>query len=297
MTDGARIEGVGQVLVTGKGTSGSWQIRGVQLGGAIGATVKANATLEDMKRHDVVILVKRAGPVLAESLRRCGRIVVWDAVDAWRQQPYDQSSRDELCAWAWAFARSIGAEAIIGATRRMASDLGSPYYVPHHGWDRGVGPLADRIHRVGYEGSPRYISSLLPSIRAACKAIGATFEVNPPDFHGLDVVLAMRGAEWTNYASRHWKSGVKLSNAQMAGLPFVAERECGYTERACGGERWIESARELTEALRSLQPKEQRARMRRNALDGRPRLEACAADMIDVLRSCCRVRSRSVRSR
>ena len=50
------------LLVTGSGKSGSWQIRGVELGRAIGATVLANAI--DIGPFDVALVVKRSPVVL-----------------------------------------------------------------------------------------------------------------------------------------------------------------------------------------------------------------------------------------
>ena len=51
-----------RILITGTGTSGSWKIRGEQLGAAIGAEIMPRAALANCRRADVVVLVKRASP-------------------------------------------------------------------------------------------------------------------------------------------------------------------------------------------------------------------------------------------
>ncbi len=65
-------------LITGKGTSGSWAIRGVQLGTAMDATVVPNA--RQLDGFDQIILCKRYTPELLERLR--GRKVIWDVIDS-----------------------------------------------------------------------------------------------------------------------------------------------------------------------------------------------------------------------
>lgn len=238
-----------RVLITGRGTSGSWKVRGEQLGGAIGATVKANATAEEMAAHDVVVLVKRPTAELAAALRACGRIVVWDAVDFWPQPTGNSWSRDAVIAHAHDVMRQIGARAVIGATAAMSSDLGSDLVLEHHGWDRGrVVPRA-AVRTVGYEGNERYLGEWRRHIEAECTRRRWSFVVNPPRYTDCDIVVAFRGAEFTGYAPRHWKSNVKLANAQIAGIPFVGAREEGYLETSTGWEELIDTPTMIGQAF------------------------------------------------
>jgi hypothetical protein len=72
------------VLIVGNG-KGSWQIRGEQLGAAIGARVTSYPKAEDWQWADVAVLVKRAGMIYAPLAQAAGVPIVWDAVDFWRQ--------------------------------------------------------------------------------------------------------------------------------------------------------------------------------------------------------------------
>lgn len=246
-----------RILVTSSGRSGSWHVRGEQLGTAIGARVRHEASLEEMRASDVVIVVKRVKPHVMERLRVCGRPVIWDCVD-WYKQPNDDS-RERLIENTMVYAAAIGATAWIGATRRMAYDIGTPHFLPHHGRRSSKTPFIRKdVAAVGYEGSPRYIERLRPGIEAECAKRGWSFRINPPSLADLDIVLAMRDPKWTCYASKHWKSGIKLSNAQINGIPFVGNRERGYIEQASGAEQWADSVDELGEAFDRLTPYENR---------------------------------------
>ena len=76
-----------RILITGTGTSGSWKIRGEQLGAAIGAEIMPRAALANCRRADVVVLVKRASPEALSAIKAAGLRVVWDVVVAWPQRP------------------------------------------------------------------------------------------------------------------------------------------------------------------------------------------------------------------
>jgi hypothetical protein len=67
------------VLVTGSGRSGSWIIRGEQLGRAMGATVLANAI--DIGPFDVAVVVKRPPVDLVRRIHTAAVPLVWDIVD------------------------------------------------------------------------------------------------------------------------------------------------------------------------------------------------------------------------
>lgn len=235
------------VLITGRGTSGSWQIRGVQLGAALGARVEPNATPRDER---IVVGVKRLTDEQVRAVR--GRPLVWDVVDAW-PQPRGNDWEEGLCRrWLAQEIERIQPAGIIAATRRMAEDcdgFGVPVlWLPHH-YRPGIAlnPVRDRIRAVGYEGAPAYIERWRKAIDRECARIGARFVVNPAQLSDVDVVLALRSSR--GYAPRHWKSGVKLANAHGSGTPWIGCREAGYLETASGAEYWADSQDELRIAL------------------------------------------------
>lgn len=236
-----------KLLFTGRGTSGSWAIRGAQLGHALNADAVPNAIHSDA---DVVVVVKRVEDRTLRAMR--GRKIVWDVVDAWPQPAGNDWNEREAQAWLAREMERIKPDAVIAATSRMAQDLrrfGLPVLWLKHHHRPGIrrNPIRERITVVGYEGSPSYIAKSQGAIRAECERIGARFVVNPETLADCDVVLAMRDAK--GYAPRNWKSNVKIANAHGSGTPFIGCREAGYLETATGAEYWADSQRELRVAL------------------------------------------------
>jgi hypothetical protein len=232
-----------------------------------------------MNSHDIVIAVKRVTDQLAADLQRTRAFVVWDCVD-WYSQP-NKLARNDLIEATRAYGKRMGANALIGATERMARDLGTPHWLPHHGWDRGLVEVRPDVRNIGYEGSARYVEALRPQIEKACAKIGARFCVNP-GYLKMDAVLAMRSKDWTSYASQHWKSAVKLSNAQIAGMPFVCEMESGYLEQDKGDAFFIYGVGDLSEALARLASAD-RGRIQKRMRGSCLTLEAVAARYRAVL--------------
>jgi hypothetical protein len=268
--------GAVKILVTGRGTSGSWQVRGEQLGRAIGATVLPRAT--EFDAFDAVILVKRPTPEQRAAIRRSQVPVVWDVVDAYPQPQGNDWPRAECLSWLRQEMAEIQPAAVVAATRAMSADLegfGVPVLtLPHHARPglrfHEPGPL----RTVGYEGGIGYIRHWIPIIDAECKRRGLAFYVNPKQLADLDVVLAVRDA--TGYAPRNWKSNVKLANAQGSGTPVICCREAGYTETSTGGELWADNATELRLALDMLADHGRRHEIGRVLYEGRITLEAVA---------------------
>lgn len=243
-----------RVLFTGRGTSGSWQCRGVQLGGEIG-TVKAKATIEDMREHDLIVLVKRPAPGQIDAIHKSGKPWVWDVVDFYPQPQCTGWSRDKAINWVRAQIDAFKPQGVIWANERMATDCGgqvADVVLYHHARPglavRGVkGP----VRVVGYEGSPRYLGRWQKPIEKACKARGMTFK---PDGRTdqYDVCVAFRDDTVNGYVQRHWKSNVKLANCHGAGVPFIGYPESGYLETAAGGEVWCDSLEKIGDCLDSL---------------------------------------------
>lgn len=238
-----------KILMTGRGTSGSWQIRGVQVGEAIGAEVEPMAL---RSTADIAIAVKRVPEALAQALR--GRLV-WDVVDAFPQPHGNRWGEGECRAWLAKEIRRLQPIGIIAATKRMAEDcaeFGVPVlWLPHHhrpGIARN--PIRPRIDVVAYEGGTQYLDGWRSAIDRECRRIGARFVTNPASLADADVVLALRSD--SGYAPRHWKSNVKLANAHGSGTPWIGCREGGYMEMATGAEQWADDPKELGAALDAL---------------------------------------------
>lgn len=244
-----------KILFTGRGTSGSWQIRGVQIGAAMGAEVEPMALRSSA---DVVVAVKRVPDEVAQAFR--GRMV-WDVVDAFPQPHANRWSEAECKIWLAKEIRRLEPVGIIAATKAMAEDCAGfdvpVLWLPHHHRPGiAVNPIRERIEVVGYEGGPQYIDGWRPAIEQECQRIGARLVVNPESLADVDVVLALRTD--AGYAPRLWKSNVKLSNAHGSGTPFIGCREAGYLETKTGFEEWADDAHELGAAFDRLETRKVR---------------------------------------
>lgn len=245
------------VLVLGRGShAGAWKIRGVQLGNAIGATV-VNGGLQNMNLVgiDLIVFVKRQLPEDVRRIQQAGIPIVWDIVDSWPQPIGNWWVKEAALHWLRGEIKRIQPKGIVATTQVMAKDCtkhGIPVLVlPHHARPtQARTPIRDQITTVGYEGSEIYLGHWTDKIRAICKQRSWAFRTNPPTLAELDVVVAMR--EQDGYAVRHWKSNIKLANAQGSGTPCVLNREAGYLETASGAELWADSTGELEVAFEQL---------------------------------------------
>lgn len=267
------------MLVTGRGTSGSWRIRGEQLGTAIGAAVVPKAL--DVAGFSLAVVVKRAETELLRRLRRGDVPIVWDIVDAWPQPDGNTWGKSQCMAWLREVIAVIRPVGVVAPTEAMAADLREfdvpVLCVPHHARP-GIArnPIRDSVAVVGYEGAERYIDRWRPVIEAQCRARGWRFVVNPERLADVDIVLALRDA--CGYAPRHWKSGVKLANAQGSGTPFIGCREAGYLETAADdGPMWADTPAELGAAFDELTPAAERRRRAALLVAAAPRIEAVAS--------------------
>lgn len=277
------------ILVTGRGTSGSWQIRGEQLGRAIGATVLAQAV--DFDPFDVVVIVKRPPLDSLARVHRLGIPLVWDVVDAWPQPHGNLWDHGECLAWLYGQFKVIQPAAIVAATRAMAEDcavFGVPVLALHHHARPGLerNPIRETVQTVGYEGGENYITGWRRHVEKECKRRGWKFVVNPKRLADVDIVLGLRDA--SGYAPRHWKSNVKLANAQGSGTPFIGCREAGYLETAIGTcERWADTPEQLKAAFDALTPQVERRRAAQWMRSVTPRLEAVAQTYRTWLENLC----------
>ena len=245
------------ILVTGRGTSGSWQVRGLQLGHAIGAIVQPQAN--SFKGVDLVVLVKRPTPDILNRIRQRGLPLVWDAVDAWPQPQGNSWTEQQAKDWLYREIDTIKPVAIVAATQQMADDInGMPTLtLPHHGrTGQGMNPIREKIQRIGYEGSEKHLGRWSHDLAQECRKRGIEWVVNPQKLTDLDIVIAVREA--TGYAPMNWKSNVKLANAQITGTPCILAKEAGYVETASGGEMWADDMQSVSRAIDYLEPRTRR---------------------------------------
>jgi hypothetical protein len=245
------------VLFTGRGTSGSFCIRGEQLGHAVGGVVQPNAL--DVAGYSLAVIVKRPGDVLAR-LHAADVPVVWDVVDAWPQPSGNGWTGYECLAWLAQQVEKFKPVGIVAATRKMAQDcnFGVPVLaLPHHARPGlQVNPIRETVRTVGYEGGEQHLGRWRKFLDAECAKRGWRFVVNPASLSDVDIVVALR--EQSGYAPRNWKSNVKLANAQGSGTPVILNPEAGYQETACGAELWVETQTDVRLAFDEMQSRSDR---------------------------------------
>lgn len=278
-----------RILITGKGTSGSWKIRGEQLGAAIGATVVAQASRAVIDAHDLVVLVKRGPEDLVRRIRESGKPLVWDVVDAWPQPTGSNWPREACLQWLRQRLHELRPAACIAATRVMQRDIEAERVPALCVWHHArpglqVNPIREQMRLVGYEGSEAHLGTWRQHIDAACQELGLRFVLQPQHLADVDVVVALRQAN--GYAAMQWKSNVKLANAQGSGTPAIVGMERSYadTDRR-GYAAAVAYPQDLVQALHDLAPKWNRARLGAAMRDDAPGLGACAAAYLDFLTS------------
>lgn len=262
-----------RILITGKGGAASWVIRGEQLGHAIGATVKPQASKADMDAHDLVIVVKKWTPQMERDLWATKTPILWDIVDGWPQgRGSFEQARQHISN---AFTR-IGAAGAVFATQSQRVDLWFPGFVlRHHARpDQEVNPIREHVRSVCYEGSPRYLEKWAVSL---IQAKGWRFEVNPKSIADHDIVIATRGNGYGDDAAKRWKSNVKLANAQATGTPCILPCECGYLESDRFGPIYYKTRDEFARALDELEDRGERKRRAMMLRGATPRLQDIAA--------------------
>lgn len=267
-----------RILVTGTGRSGSWKIRGEQLGEAIGADVLPRVGYEDCSAAELIVIVKRAPPETLDLVRRSGRPWVWDVVDAWPQRPGHPLAEREARRWLKNSLLQLQPSAVVWPTQRMQEDArwsGPQLVLPHHAWPRyTTQPLNDQVKVAGYEGAAHYLGRWRAVLEQECALRGWRFAVNG-DLQQADIGVALRDVG--GYAATHWKSNCKLANLQALGIPALCSPESGYQESACGSEVWIQSAGGIAAALDQLEPLAERHRMRAATHAARVDLASIAA--------------------
>lgn len=208
--------------------AGSWDVRGRQLGGALGARVSVAPTGADFAWADIIVVVKRAMALFDDLVRQTGKPVVWDVLDVWQQPAQNAMSPREATALV---KRSCWSGlSVIGATKAMAAAIGGRY-LPHHAWP-GLTPAPARpeVRIVAYQGAPHYLGRWATWVADECAARGWQFVINPKDLREADILVAFRDGQWDGWICREWKSGVKVVNAIAAGRPLVSQDSAAVRE-------------------------------------------------------------------
>lgn len=236
--------------------AGSFQVRGKQLGWALGARVTSDPTPDDWQWADVIVLIKRAIYQFGVEAVRSGKTILWDALDFWEQPEENQHALTDLCYRASKHALKIRAF-VMGATREMAEALGGSY-LPHHSRP-GVlqTPPRKAFNVVAYEGTKKYLGRWHNALETTCARLGLEFRVNPESLAECDLLVAFRDGKWDGEVCRRWKSGVKYVNAIAAGRPILTQPHAAFSEIQPEG-RLLNDPSELEAAIEAYRPYEVR---------------------------------------
>lgn len=272
-----------KLLFTGKGTSGSWVVRGEQLGKACGATVKPRASLADCKQADLIVLVKRPTPELIATIKKSKKPWVWDVVDFYPQPACTNWGASQAIHWVKSQVAQYLPNGIIWPNARMGDDCAtstlSTVIYHHHRPGIKKNPIRGEVKRVGYEGSEKYLGKWRDTLLKECKARGWELRINHGPHADIDICVAFRDTPFNGYVQYHWKSNVKLSNCHGSGTPFIGPAECGYVETSAGGEVWVENPKHLSDAFDRLAPQDIRQDISRGFLGNAISLEDAAQQL------------------
>jgi hypothetical protein len=220
------------ILVVGQGPKpvGSWIMRGIQLGAALGARVVQTPTPEDWRWASLAILVKNHALPLVAQAQAAGVPIIWDALDFWRQPAENRWTEAQARQGLAAALRVMRPVLTIGATRAQAEAAAGRYLVHHS--RGGLVPTEARatVTTVGYDGSPSYLGRWHGWLASACHRRGWSFVMNPQDLAAMDLLVAFRDGVFDGWPCREWKSGVKLVNAIAAGRPILSQPSAAWAE-------------------------------------------------------------------
>lgn len=274
-----------KILFTGKPNKGSWQIRAVQMAEGLGQCVPF-ATVHQCREADFIVVVKRTPPEVLRSVRASGRPWAWDAVDPYPQPLCSTWSRKQAIFWVREQVLELRPTVVCWANKKMSQDIDMEgVVIPHHHRPgTPCNPVRDRITLVGYEGSPKYLAEWAPALHMAAERIGAKFTDSPASLAECDVVVAVRGGPADCYATRQWKSNVKLANAHGSGTPFIGQKDPGYQETRAGGEIWVAKPDDLGPALETLALQKDRQKISENFRASAITLQDCQKQWSDLAR-------------
>lgn len=281
-----------KILLTGKGSSGSWKVRGEQSAEGIralgvNAVAIPKASVEQMRAADVIVLVKRPTFELLDAIRKSGKPFAWDTVDAWPQPVGNEWPKDQALSWLRTMIADVAPNHLICATRAMMEDAAFPsasviYHHARPGLSRNEHRRNEWLN-VWYDGGDHYLGSYESRFHSGSSTLFAWPLLRGlENAHRADVAICLR--DCSGYAPRHWKSNVKLANAQALGIPALCSPESGYKETSTGGVLWIESPEDLPAAFDTLADPARYAELCAG-VDAPPTLAEVAAQYVRELRN------------
>ena len=245
------------ILVTGRGTSGSWKVRGVQLGKALGARVKPKADESDIYWADAVVLVKRPLHDFMHALKQSGKPWFWDVVDFYPQPAATGWSKKYAISWVQKQIKTYKPTGVIWPNEKMALDCSNSendiVLYHHHRPNIQLNKIREKVSVVGYEGSEKYLGYWKSKIIKQCEIRNWNFVINQGTHVDWDICIALRSSEHSGYVQKNWKSNVKLANAQGSGTPFIGAFESGYIETASESEIYCGNFSDLEAAFSMLE--------------------------------------------
>lgn len=245
---------------------GAWQIRAKQIAPLIEARV--DPLLVKPTKCKAVILIKMPENPLLARIRKFNLPIIWDPQDCWPQNDKKNMSnndRDSMLEWFDTSLKHVNPQLVIAASSKMQEDcisLGFKSEIIHHHCRPKIkiNPIREQVSTVGIEGTPKQIGNWASRLENICKSLGFGFAANldatRDALHTFDILVSQR--EHTGYASKNWKSNVKLANAHGSGTPSIFTREQSYTDTALGCELWADTEDEIVENLLKLKDYELR---------------------------------------
>lgn len=265
------------VVMTGNGKSGSWRIRGEQLGSEIGATLAPRSV--DFAMADLVVYVKRVTEQALNALRRVGVPWVWDVVDAWPQPAGNAWNKADALAWLRRELARLKPSAVVFPTKAMLDDSdwdGPALALKHHAWPKyRANPVRQAVKAIGYEGGESYLGAWRDVLAAECDRRGWAFKVNA-GMADIDIGVALRSSD--GHPARHWKSNCKLANLQALGVPAICSPESGYLECKGGNEIFVDTRQQLERAFDFLTDYHNRCLLAERARASTPTLSTVALE-------------------
>ncbi len=237
-----------KVIFSGKGgRPGTWRMRAEDIA-AIRPDWKAipNATEEDFKGADAVILIKRTNPTLIAPIQQWGGPFIYDALDFWRQpleDKYIKSPTGIERVFKDHFQR-VSAHLVLCVNNLMAKDLaklGLNTETLYHHYDSQLTHDILKIpDSILYWGRRQYLTQdWYQHMRKTCAYLGKQFLIHDgeksligKDAYGAEVMFAIRGGSYGTWLAKRWKSGIKGITAERMGIPYVAMPEQSYLEQA-----------------------------------------------------------------
>lgn len=258
-----------------------------------------HATRRDAEGMDAVVIVKSIRDENLAELKAWGGPLVYDALDFYRQRrnPWKRWSKKyrlrdiaDAREMATPYLARIDPDLILCPTEAMVDDLlplGWDVRLLYHHYDPRMGdftPPEGKQRRVVYHGRRDHLGWWYEAAYLSCLIHGAKFVVSngPQPAPGHVLLGVRRGDPWI---SRRWKSNIKAAFALRLGLPFVAWPEAGYRETHPSA-FWFTNVLEMHRAIGAALAAEP------TEPDDRFSVEACAAELENILRDLIDNRSR-----